>query len=75
MEMGTNHAGCLAAAALAAFSCSMICCWSTLLNTLGALKRIPTVPPTVTPKKRYNKSRSITIATYFQSSRICKFYS
>lgn len=33
---------------------------------------IPTVPAVVTIKKMYNCNRSITIATYFQSSRVCK---
>jgi len=44
--------------------------WSTYSNIWGALIRIPMVPAVVTAKNTYSCNRSITIATYFQSSRI-----
>lgn len=44
--------------------------WSTYSKICGASIRIPTVPTVVTIKNKYSCSLSITIATYFQSSRV-----
>lgn len=46
--------------------------WSTYWKICGASSRIPIVPAAVTAKKMYSCRRSITIATYFQSSLIWK---
>lgn len=51
---------------------SIILSWSTYSKIWGASIRIPTVPAVVTIKNIYNWSLSITIATYFQSSRVWK---
>lgn len=49
---------------------SMTLSWSTYWKMCGASSRMPTVPAVVTAKKMYSCRRSITMATYFQSSRI-----
>lgn len=51
---------------------SIILSWSTYSKIWGASIKIPTVPAVVTKKNMYNWSLSITIATYFQSSRVWK---
>lgn len=51
---------------------SIILSWSTYSKMWGASIKIPTVPAVVTIKNMYNWSLSITIATYFQSSLVCK---
>ena len=45
--------------------------WLTYSKICGASSKMLAVPIVVTAKNRYSCRRSITIATYFQSSRIC----
>ena len=42
--------------------------WFTYSSICGACISIPIVPPIVTDRNMYNRSLSITLATYFQSS-------
>lgn len=44
--------------------------WSTYSKICGASMRMPMVPTVVTMKNRYSCSLSMTMATYFQSSRV-----